>query len=130
MVGDTSSHGRDSQDLAEDRTDLAEDRTIMAVERTMASWMGSGMGLIGLALGLRAIFGTFEPTWIPKAMATFFLILAIVVVHSARKRMCGAIARMSPSWVEEPNTRGMEIAAYGISAGAVMLMIGVWLFFG
>ncbi|MBW0144199.1 DUF202 domain-containing protein [Sphingomicrobium clamense] len=130
MVGETSNHGRDSQELAEDRTDLAEDRTIMAVERTMASWMGSGMGLIGLGLGLRAIFGAFEPAWVPKAMATFFMILAIVVVQGAKRRMCGAIHRMSTNWVEAPNTKGMEVIAAGISLGAIVLIIGIWAFFG
>ena len=130
MVGKTDSHGRDSQKLAEDRTDLAEDRTLMAIERTMASWMGSGMGLIGLGLGLRAIFGEFEPGWLPRAMATFFMILAIVLVISAKNRMCGAVNKLGANWVDPPNTRGMELGAYGISAGAVMLIFGVWFFFG
>ncbi|MCM8557813.1 DUF202 domain-containing protein [Sphingomicrobium sediminis] len=129
MVGETDNHGRDSQELAEDRTDLAEDRTIMAVERTMASWMGSGMGLIGLGLGLRALFGQFEPSWVPKLMATFFMILAIIVVQSAKRRMCGAIQRMSSNWVDSPNTKGMELVAGGISVGAVIVGVGIWLFF-
>ena len=129
MVGETKAADRSSHELAEDRTDLAEDRTIMAVERTMASWMGSGMGMIGLGLGLRALFGEFEPSWIPKIMASFFMLMAVVIVHSAKKRMCKAIHRMSPSWVEAPDTRGMEIVAYGISAGAVLVGVGIWLFF-
>ena len=129
MVGGVSSHDRDNQELAEDRTDLAEDRTIMAVERTMASWMGSGMGLIGLGLGLRALFGQFDPAWLPKAMATFFMVLAIIVVQGAKRRMCSAINRMSANFVKAPSTRGMEIVAAGISAGAVMVAVGIWLFF-
>lgn len=129
MVGGAPNHDKDSQQLAEDRTDLAEDRTVMAVERTMASWMGSGMGLIGLGLGLRAIFGEFEPSWVPRAMATFFMLLAIVLVISAKNRMCGAIERMSTNWVEAPNMNGMKWGAYGISLGALMLMVGIWFFF-
>lgn len=129
MVGGTPSHDKDSQALAEDRTDLAEDRTIMAVERTMASWMGSGMGLIGLGLGLRAIFGEFEPHWVPRAMATFFMLLAIILVISAKNRMTGAITRMSANWVEAPNMDGMKWGAYGISLGALVLIIGIWFFF-
>ncbi|WP_260482748.1 YidH family protein [Sphingomicrobium flavum] len=129
MVGGTANHDKDSQELAEDRTDLAEDRTLMAVERTMASWMGTGMGAIGLGLGLRAIFGSFEPSWVPRLMATFFMAVAIVLVVSAKNRMCGAIARMSPNWVEAPSTRGMTMGAYGIVTGAVMLTVGIWVFF-
>ncbi|MCJ7421426.1 DUF202 domain-containing protein [Sphingomicrobium astaxanthinifaciens] len=130
MVGGADSKDRSNHELAEDRTDLAEDRTIMAVERTMASWMGSGMGLIGLGLGLRALFGAFEPAWVPKAMATFFMLLAILVVQGAKRRMCSAINRMSANWVQEPSTKGMELVATGISAGAVMVAVGIWLFFG
>lgn len=129
MVGETKAADRSSHELAEDRTDLAEDRTIMAVERTMASWMGSGMGMIGLGLGLRALFGAFEPSWVAKAMATFFMVMAIIIVQSAKNRMCKAIARMSPSWVDAPNTRGMKLVAYGISAGAVLVGVGIWFFF-
>lgn len=129
MVGGVSSDDRSNHELAEDRTDLAEDRTIMAVERTMASWMGSGMGLIGLGLGLRALFGEFSPSWVPKLMATFFMILAIVVVQGAKRRMCGAINRMHANWVKEPSTKGLEIVATGISAGAIMVGVGIWLFF-
>lgn len=130
MVGDTPNSQKDGNELAEERTDLAEDRTMMAVERTMASWMGSGMGLIGLGLGLRAVFGEFEPWWVPRAMATFFMLLAIVLVQGAKNRMCGALARMSGNWVDPPDTRGIVYGAYGISLGALVMIAGVWLFFG
>lgn len=130
MVGGSPSSDKDNHELAEDRTDLAEDRTIMAVERTMASWMGASMGAIGLGLGLRAIFGQFEPTWVPKLTATFFMVLAIIIVIGAKNRMCGAVSRMSSNWVEPPNTLGLRVGAYGIAMGAVILTIGIWLFFG
>lgn len=129
MVGDTPVSGQSSQELAEDRTNLAEDRTLMAVERTMASWMGTSMGAIGVGLGFRAIFGEIEPTWVPRLMSTFFMLLAIVIVQGARQRACKAIARMSSHMVDPPNTNGITLAAHGIAVGAAILTVGVWVFF-
>lgn len=120
---------KDSNELAEDRTELAEDRTLMAVERTMASWMGASMGAIGVGLGFRAIFGEIEPAWVPRAMATFFMLMAIIIVMGARQRACRALARLSSHMVDPPNTTGLNIAAYGIAFGAALLTVGIWMFF-
>lgn len=129
MVGDTPVTEQSSQELAEDRTELAEDRTLMAVERTMASWMGASMGAIGVGLGFRAIFGEIEPSWVPRLMASFFMVLAIIIVQGARRRACKAITRLSSHMVDPPDSRGLMLAAHGISAGAAMLTVGIWLFF-
>ena len=63
----------DRNELAEDRTHWAEDRTSLANERTFAGWMRTGMAAIGVAIGLKAVFGAFEPTWMAKAVASIFL---------------------------------------------------------
>ena len=61
------------------RTDMAEDRTSMANERTFSSWMGTGLGAIGVAIGMKAVFGAFEPTWAAKAVASIFIAIAILI---------------------------------------------------
>ncbi len=61
---------------AEDRTDLAEDRTILAVERTLSGWIRTGLATAAVAIGMQAVFGPFQPTWVPKAVATVFLLAA------------------------------------------------------
>ena len=73
-------------DKAEQRTNWAEDRTIMANERTFSSWMGTGLGAIGVAIGLKAVFGAFEPTWAAKAVATIFLVTAVAIFWSAQRQ--------------------------------------------
>ena len=78
----------DKNDLAQDRTDWAEDRTILANERTFAGWMRTGMASVALALGLRAVFGSFEPTWVPKAVASGFILTAIMIFWAARQSAC------------------------------------------
>ncbi|MEM8579500.1 MAG: DUF202 domain-containing protein [Pseudomonadota bacterium] len=85
----------DKTDLAEDRTDWAEDRTILALERTYTSWMGLGLGAVGVALGLHAVFGAAEEEWIPKAMASLFLAVAIGIFWTARRQACKTYARLS-----------------------------------
>ena len=73
---------RQSEERSERRTKWAEDRTMMASERTFSSWMGTGLGAIGVAIGLKAVFGAFEPTWAAKLVATIFLITAILIFWS------------------------------------------------
>ena len=74
----------DKNDLAEDRTDWAEDRTILANERTFAGWMRTGMAAVAVAIGLRAVFGEFEPTWVAKAVASVFIFAALYVYLAAQ----------------------------------------------
>lgn len=73
----------EEQELAEHRTGLAEDRTLMANERTFASWVGAGLGCVGIALGVQAIFKETEPTWAAKLAASVFLATAIIVFFAA-----------------------------------------------
>ncbi|WP_113912082.1 DUF202 domain-containing protein [Roseovarius dicentrarchi] len=68
---------------AEQRTDWAEDRTIMANERTFNSWMGLGLGAVGVAIALKAVFGDFTPTWAAKGVASLFLVAATVIYWAA-----------------------------------------------
>lgn len=116
-------------ELAENRTELAEDRTLMAVERTMASWMSASFGAIGVGLGFRALFGHMDPSWIPRLIATLFFILAVVLVKSAERRMCRALGRLSSHNIDPASGRGLQIAAYGVITGAVILTAGIWLFY-
>ena len=73
-----------SNELAEDRTDWAEDRTILANERTFAGWMRTGMASLALAVGLKAVFGDFEPTWAAKAVATIFVLVSVYIFWAAQ----------------------------------------------
>ena len=91
------------EQLAEDRTDLAEDRTILAVERTFSGWIRTSLGTAGVAIALHAVFGPFQPTWIPKAAATVFLIAAELMLWGAwlenrksRHRLSNHTARLQP----------------------------------
>ena len=73
-------------DLAEDRTELAEDRTLLANERTFAGWMRTGLASIGLGLGFHALFNRMEPGWVPRAIATAFMLVGVFVIFAAQRR--------------------------------------------
>ena len=95
----------------QDRTDMAEDRTAMANERTYSSWMGTGLGAIGVAIGMKAVFGAFEPTWAAKAVATLFLVIAILIFWQARVQACKTLARLRESDFEAKSGKSFTLLA-------------------
>lgn len=84
----------EGKNTSQDRTNMAEDRTSMANERTYSSWMGTGLGAIGVAIGMKAVFGAFEPTWAAKAIASIFLLIAIIIFWQAQQQACKTLARL------------------------------------
>ena len=85
----------DKKHLANKRTQWAEDRTLMANERTFSSWMGTGLGAIGVAIGLKAVFGAFDPTWAAKLVASIFLFAAIAIFWAARRQALKTFHRLT-----------------------------------
>ena len=98
-------------DWAEKRTDWAEDRTILANERTFAGWMRTGMTAIAIAVGLRAIFGEADPTWLPKLVATIFIAVAIIIFWTARRNASKAQGRLNAHRAEMQPSRIFTIIA-------------------
>ena len=115
-----------STEWAEHRTDWAEDRTIMALERTFAGWMRTAFAAIAIGIGFRALFGEFDPPWLAKAIATMFISLAIVFAIGAERRACKAFNRLSSHDIDSPKLPNIRLVAWSISAGAVMLIIALW----
>ena len=111
---------------AEKRTEWAEDRTIMASERTFSSWMGTGLGAIGVAIGLKAVFGAFEPTWAAKLVASIFLAVAIAIFWSARTQACKTFARLSERDIEATPTRNYTLLAAVMTFAAFATGVILW----
>lgn len=92
-------HDPERGQLAEDRTDLAEDRTLFANERTFSGWARTAMASIGIGIGFHALFRPIEPTWVAKAIATLFFLLAVFLVKAARHDWEHSIAELTgPRW--------------------------------
>ena len=110
----------DSTEMAQDRTDWAEDRTILANERTFAGWMRTGMACVALALGLRAVFGNFEPAWVPKAAAEVFILIGLFIIWTARNKSKETLHRLDDHTANAIPTRSMTVIAVFLSVGAAM----------
>ncbi len=117
----------DEEDKATRRTNWAEDRTIMANERTFSSWMGTGLGCVGVAIGLQAVFGEFEPTWVAKAVASLFLGAAILIFYAAQLQARRTFARLHDNDAEPVPSKGFTLLATILSAAAFATGVVLWL---
>jgi len=112
-----------SDDNARDLTKWAEDRTLLATERTFSTWMGTGFVAVGIAIGLKVVFGATEPSWVAKLVAKMFL--AIDIYWAAQRQACKSIDRLTQNDVETQSSKSftrlavaMTIATF--STGAVL----------
>jgi putative membrane protein len=120
---DTSS----SSGGAEKRTDWAEDRTILANERTFASWMRTGMACVGVALGLKAVFGATDHPVVAKSVAELFIVAAVVIFASAARRAFLAQRRIDDHDTTALSHYGMVITAATLAVGAIATGVILWL---
>lgn len=118
----------DKDDLAEGRTHLAEDRTVLAHERSFASWLRTGMASVGIGLGFNALFKSLDPSWIPKAIATGFLLIAVFIFITAERRACAVIRRLEAHKVKTLKPMRMKQLAWALSLMALALSVAIWLF--
>ncbi len=116
----------DRTDLAEDRTDWAEDRTLMANERTFAGWMRTGLAAVGIGLGFNALFGKLEPAYLPKAIATVFILIGIFIFYAAQRNGCAVQTRLEAHKAEPLKTMNMQLIAAFMALGSASLAIGIW----
>ncbi|RVT85877.1 DUF202 domain-containing protein [Rhodobacteraceae bacterium CCMM004] len=116
----------DKQALAEERTDWAEDRTILANERTFAGWMRTGLACVAVALGLKAVFGDFQPDWLPRLVANLFCVIGIAIFWMARRNACRTTRRMDEHDTESQSTLGMTLTAAAMALGAAATGAILW----
>lgn len=113
--------------LARDRTDFAEDRTLLAHERSFASWVRTGMTAVGIAIGFNALFQTLQPTWVPKAIASLFLLIACFIFLSAERRACSAIARLDAHHVGTLAPVKLRLMTWALTAATIALAAAIWI---
>lgn len=120
--------GKDRVDLAEDRTDLAEDRTVLAHERSFAGWVRTGMASVGIGLGFQALFNALHPPWVPKALASLFLLIAIFIFISAEQRASRGMSRLETHKVAALKPVRLRLLAWTLAAATAALGASLWLF--
>ena len=108
-------------------TDLAEDRTLLASERTFAGWVRTSLGCIAVGVGFHALFSRIHPAWVPKAIASLFLLIAAVIIWLAARRAASVLRRLTPHTVAGARKVNLELIASAVSLGAMSLALTVWL---
>lgn len=109
------------------RDDLAEDRTILANERTFGSWMRTSLGCIAIGVGFRGLFSAMEPAWVPKAIATAFLMLGVLVIVLAERRAAAVLQRLKSHEVVTAKRMNLRLFAALVALGATALAAAIWL---
>ena len=109
------------------RTDLAEDRTILSNERTFAGWMRTALACVAIGVGFHALFLKMQPSWMPRAIATAFLLLAIVVIVSALRRAAAVMQRLSAHVVVSAKQVNLRFFTAAISFCSLALIAAIWL---
>ncbi|HEY0112111.1 MAG TPA: DUF202 domain-containing protein [Allosphingosinicella sp.] len=117
----------EKEKLAEQRTDLSEDRTILANERTFAGWMRTGFAAVAVGLGFQALFAQMEPVWIPKAIATSFMVIGGVIFVAAERRACSVVARLHAHRVETVRIRNLRLITGATILSIAALIAALWL---
>ncbi|MCL3880970.1 DUF202 domain-containing protein [Marivita sp. GX14005] len=124
---DKTDLAEDRTDYAENRTEWAEDRTVLANERTFAGWMRTGMASVAIALGLKALFGPYEPTWVPKAVATVFIVAALLIYVSAWRQANRTRESLSTHDANGQSRHHITVITVVFSLGTVATGIILWL---
>jgi len=117
----------EKEQLAEDRTDLAEDRTLLANERTFAGWLRTGFAAVGIGLGFHVLFKTIEPFWVPKAIATTFLLLGLYIFIAAERRACAVHERLDAHKVKTFKALNLRVITAAASIATLALVGGIWM---
>lgn len=109
------------------KTELAQDRTVLANERTFAGWMRTGLASVGVGVGFSALFRQMEPDWVPRGIATIFLLVGAWIVLAAERRACAVISKMEPHYVEASKPRNLKLIAFATAAATLALIAAIWL---
>jgi inner membrane protein YidH len=113
--------------LAKFRTDLSEDRTMLANERTFASWVRTGFAGIGIGLAFNALFTRMQPEWVPKLIASIFLLIAILIFIAAERRASSVLHRLHTHEVKTIRLNHLRLITVAAVLATVSLLAVIWL---
>lgn len=100
---------------------------MLANERTFAGWLRTGLGCVAVGLAFQALFEKMEPAWVPKAIATAFIAIGILVFTLARRNACAVLRRIKPHEVKPVGAATLELTTWVLSLGAAALIAALWL---
>ena len=108
------------------RNDFAEDRTILANERTYASWMRTSLATIAIGIAFERLYGSLQPLWLPRLIATSFLLLAVLIIVLAERRASSVLRNLNPHEIERAKPLYLRLFTTLIALAAIMLAVAIW----
>ena len=100
---------------------------MLANERTFGGWMRTGFAAVALGVGFHAFFERMEPAWIPKAIATTFLMIAIFIFVSAERRSLRIMERLHTHKVTTFRIGNLRILTVAAITATFALIAALWL---
>lgn len=107
-------------------TQWSEDRTLLSNERTFSSWMGTGLACVGVAIGLQAVFGKLDETWLAQGVATIFLLTAISIYWAAVRQAYKTYSRLSSNDAETQSSNMFKRLTAMMTLGTVGVGVVLW----
>jgi putative membrane protein len=109
------------------RTDLAEDRTLLANERTFGGWLRTGLAAVGIGVGFHALFRTVEPPWVPKAIASVFVLAGVLIFWAGERRALQVRRRLEAHQIKLVPHASLVIMASLLTGASIALIAAIWL---
>lgn len=99
---------------------------MLAHERSFASWIRTGMASVGIGLGFNALFPTLDPKWVGKAIASMFLLIAVLIFLSAERRARTILSRVEGHQVAAVRPIRIRLLAWAFVAATLTLTGALW----
>lgn len=77
------------------------------------------MASLAVAIGLKAVFGAFDPTWAAKALATIFVIAAVYIFWAAYDAATKTMDRLTDHHANAQPNKRMKILSVVFSCASV-----------
>jgi putative membrane protein len=85
------------------------------------------MAAVGIGLGFNALFDALEPAWVPKAIATAFLLIAIFIFVSSERRSRRVTGRLEAHAIRELKPVKMRILTAALVFATAALIAAIWI---
>lgn len=84
------------------------------------------MAAVGIGIGFNALFDALEPAWVPKAIATAFLLIAIFIFVSSERRARRVTGRLEAHAIRELKPMRMRLLTVALVLATVALIAAIW----
>lgn len=89
--------------------------------------MRTALACVAIGVGFHALFQKIHPAWLPRSIATGFLVLGVAVIILAERRAAAVTRRLSGHVVKTAGSMNLRVFAAMITLGTVALIAAIWL---